>query len=192
MNVLLAGLFSLNDNASLMLSRSEKNGALWLGNSDAIIDSKFLIQNDIKVVINCTPHLPFIYETNQPIKGLTDLETIRLPVHDSLLDKDIYLMENYYHDILPFTLNKLINEKKNVIINCRAGRQRSASIVALVLFMIADMTHLIETHLPRKESKSELMRSVIKYILKKRPQSFSCGLRINFKRSLENFLGFKF
>lgn len=190
MNSLLAGLFCLNDNATLMLSRSEKNGALWLGNAEAIIDAQFLIRNDIKVVINCTPHLPFIYETNQSIKGIRDLETVRLPVHDSLLDKDIYLMENYYHDILPFTLNKLIKEKKNVIINCRAGRQRSASIVALVLFMLAvtDVTNVTDV----TSTKPELMRAVIKYILKKRPQAFSCGLRINFKRSLENFLGFKF
>ena len=187
----LSGIF---ENASLMIPRSDKNGALWLGNSDAIIDKKFLIDNNINLVLNCTPTLPFIYETDQDTKGITELETIRLPVYDSLLDKDIYLMENYYHEILPFTLNKLIKEKKNVIINCRAGRQRSASIVALILFMVVlnNLTDVPGVPYKQGDDRPELMRSVIKYILNKRPLAFSCGLRINFKKSLETFLGFKF
>jgi hypothetical protein len=192
MSFILSGLFNMNENASMILARSEKNGSLWLGNSDAIIDSSFLIRNDIKVIINCTHQMPFIYETSRDTQGISELETVRLPVYDSLLDKDIYLMENYYHDILPFTLKKLLKEKKNVIINCRAGRQRSASVVALVLFIMVQ-NELIETpELPRVENKQVLMRSVIKYILKKRPQAFSFGLRVNFKKSLENFLGFSF
>jgi len=41
-------------------------------------------------------------------------------------------------------------------------------------------------------SKNELMKRIIKYIIKRRPQAFSWGLRVNFKSSLERFFNIKF
>jgi protein-tyrosine phosphatase len=184
------------ENANLIIPKSESNGSLWLGNYKTILDINFLLENNISVVVNCTPDTPYIYDIldQKELKGLSQLETFRIPVQDSLLPHDIYLMEEYYHIALPFVLKKLLKEKKNVVINCWAGAQRSASIVALVLFAIIynNMLPNEQSLPPNNSDKSKLMRSIIKFIIKKRPRAFSWGMRVNFKESLQKFLGFTF
>jgi protein-tyrosine phosphatase len=199
------------ENANIIIpSLKDKCGSLWLADHKAILDLNFLIKNNISVIINCTPDIPYVYEvlSGKELNGLKQLETFRIPVQDSLLNYDIDLMEQYFHISLPFILKKLIKEKKNVVINCAAGKQRSAINVALVLFtliyndILSPETHIdglanniypIFNELPLKTTnKPELMRNIIKYIIKKRPQAFTYGYRINFKESIEKFLGFKF
>jgi protein-tyrosine phosphatase len=187
--------YNMTENSNLIIPQSEKNGALWLGNYKATLDLDFLVSNNISVVVNCTPDIPYIYEVldSSEMVNLRQLETFRIPVFDSLLDKDIYLMEQYYHIVLPFILKKLLKEKKNIIINCHAGRQRSASVVALVLYILIDNNLMSYDKLPSKlNNKPKLMRSIIQYIQKERPQAFSFGMRVNFKKSLENFLHIEF
>ena len=180
--------YNMTENSNLIIPRTEHNGALWLGNYKAILDLDFLVSNNISVIINCTPDIPYIYEVLESSKmaNLSQLETFRIPVFDSLLDKDIFLMEQYYHIVLPFILKKLLKEKKNIIINCHAGRQRSASVIALILYILIDNNLISYDKLPSKSNnKPKLMRSIIQYIQKERPQAFSFGMRVNFKKSLE-------
>lgn len=181
---------SLFDNVNLIIPKNEKSGELWLGNYKSALDPVFLKKNNISVVINCSADLPYIYDITDPAHhGLDKLETFRIPVYDSLLDHDIYIMEQYYHTVLPFILKKLLKERKNILIHCHAGAQRSASVVAAVLFVLLD-NHIMEFEdLKHKPDKSKLMRKVIAYILEKRPRAFSYGFRVNFKKSLESFFG---
>jgi protein-tyrosine phosphatase len=196
MDFLFSIVYNMMEDANLIIPRDASNGSLWLGNYKATLDLKFLLEKNISVIVNCTPDIPYIYEVFEPEKlvGLSQLETYRIPVQDSLLPHDIYLMEQYYHIALPFVLKKLLKDKKNIIINCHAGRQRSASLLALVLFVLIDnnmLPHMLT--LPNKsDSTQQLMRNIIKFIIKKRPQAFSFGMRVNFKESLEKFLNIKF
>lgn len=196
MNYLFSAATNLMENANLIIPNTKTNGSLWLGNYKAILDLNFLTENNVSVVINCTPDIPYIYEVydTSQLTGLTQLETFRIPVRDSLKPHDIYLMEEYYHIALPFVLQKLIKESKNVIINCYAGKQRSASLLALVLYVLIENNILTDyVDLPLKTSdKSEQMRNIIQFMLKKRPQAFTFGFRINFKESLEKFLNITF
>jgi hypothetical protein len=186
MEFILNAIRNITENANLILNKNNYHGALWLGNARAIIDADFLQQNNITAIINCTPNAPFIYELNSVSDSgsIHCLETLRIPVYDSLKDRDIYLMEQMYPMCMDFIFKKLIKEKQNIIVNCTAGRQRSGSVVAIALYQL--------NLFPKKRTPSETMRDIIRYILKCRPQAFSWGMRINFKRSIENYLGITF
>lgn len=178
------------ENAHEIIPESKKSGSLWLGNYKSALDPVFLKDNNISVIINCSVDLPYIYDildTNN--HGLNKLETFRIPVYDSLLDHDIYIMEQYYHTVLPFILKKLLTEHKNVLVHCHAGAQRSASVVAAILFILVDNDIMNFDKISNSKNKNKLMQNIIKYILSKRSRAFSYGFRVNFKKSLENFFG---
>jgi hypothetical protein len=178
----------LIENVNNIIPENKKSGALWLGNYKSALDPMFLKDNDISVVINCSVDLPYIYDILDPVNhGLNKLETFRIPVYDSLLDQDIYIMEQYFHTVLPFILKKLLTEHKNILIHCYAGAQRSAICVTATLFVLVDNDIMQFDEIPNKTDKSKMMKKVIAYVLAKRPRAFSYGFRVNFKKSLETF-----
>ena len=184
---------SLFENVNMIIPENSQSGSLWLGNYKSALDPVFLKDNKISVIINCSADLPYIYDILDPANhGLNKLETFRIPVYDSLLDHDIYIMEQYYHTVLPFILKKLLTERKNVLVHCHAGAQRSASVVAAVLFVLIDNDIMTFDKLPNRPDKSKLMKKIIAYILEKRTRAFSYGFRVNFKKSLENFFNLTF
>ena len=164
-------------NADLIIKESENSGALWLGNYKASIDANFLIDNNISVIINCTKDIPYAFDCNL-------IEYFRIPVNDSQSEEDMVTMERYFSIVLPFIFNKLITEHKNVLVHCHAGAQRSACVVAAILF-------IIDRHI-NGEPEIDTMHKVINYIVKKRPIAFKYGIRINFKKSLESYFEFTF
>ena len=93
-------------------------------------------------------------------------------------------MEQYLHKVLPFLIKKLLKEKKNVLVHCHAGKQRSAAVVAALLFILQDCPN-------NSDGKAKCMNNVINYIRNCRPQAFSFGLRVNFRESLENYFKIK-
>lgn len=184
---------SLFENVNMIIPENSKSSSLWLGNYKSALDPLFLKDNNISVIINCSADLPYIYDILDPGNhGLNKLETFRIPVYDSLLDHDIYIMEQYYHTVLPFILKKLLTERKNVLVHCHAGAQRSASVIAAVLFVLIDNEIMTFDKLPNRPDKSKLMKKIIAYILEKRTRAFSYGFRVNFKKSLEMFFGITF
>ena len=181
------------ENANLIIKKSDINGNLWLGNAKAALNINFLVDNNINVIINVSPDIPYVFDIMDPEMlckqnknycGLHHLETMRIPVFDSLLPHDIYLMEQYLPQVLPYIIQKLYKEKKNVLVHCFAGAQRSAAIVAAVLYTLQEKENF-------PEAKSKCMKKIIKYITKLRPRVFSWGLRVNFKESLENYFNIK-
>ena len=184
----------LSESANNILPVSGDHGSLWLGDYTSALDPMFLKDNNISVIINCSPDLPYIYDIIDKKKhGFSKLETFRIPVYDSLLDHDIYIMEEYYHKVIPFLLQKILIEHSNVLIHCYAGKQRSASLIAAILYVLVDTNAITIDEIPIKEKipKNKLMKKVIQYIQIKRPCVFTYGLRINFKRSLESFFDLK-
>ena len=182
-------------NGSNIIPENNKSGKLFLGDYISALDPKYLEENNITVIINCSPDIPFIDDVLDVKKlkkyNLSHLDKYRIPVFDSLLDHDIYLMESYLPKVLPFILEKLILQKQNVLIQCHKGAQRSSSVVAAILFVLID-NDLDISDLPGNiQDKSKLMKNIVKYIQIKRPCVFSYGLRINFKKSLENYFKIK-
>lgn len=185
MNYIYNTLTMSNDADLILPIKENVHGSLWLGNYKSTLDLEFLVKNNITVIINCTPDIPFIFEVMDPEQlcqknkqfcGLRQLETFRIPVFDSLLEYDIKLMEHYLPIVIPFIIKRLF-KKHNIIINCFAGKQRSAAVMAAVLFV------LNEKNIP--------MMDIIHYIRKHRPQAFTYGFRINFQNALENFFNIK-
>ena len=181
------------DNVHNIIPENETSGALWLGNYKSALDPIFLKDNNISVIINCSVDLPYIYDILDPAKhNLPKLEVFRIPVYDSLLDHDIYIMEQYLHEILPLIEKTLIIKHKNVLVHCYAGAQRSSICVTATLFRLVDNGIMQFDEIPNKSDKSKLMKKVIEYVISKRPRAFTYGLRVNFKKSLERLFNITF
>lgn len=137
---------------------------IFLGSQYAAEDYPFLKKKGITVVINASNHIPNYHKS----KGIT---YVRVPVDDSLKNYDINKMTAY----LPYIVEVLRffhhTQKKNVLIHCAAGVQRSAVIVASYLVKYYKKTPM----------------SAIRYIITKRPIAFHNGQSLNFIDSLKNF-----
>ena len=140
------------NNADLILP------GLWLGNGKASLDDKFLRDNKIHSVFNCTKDLPFHSSVNR---------RFRVPVDDNLRQEEIRNMELWSFE----TIYKLTKEHKqgNVLVHCYAGMQRSAAVVAMYLIAKYGMT---------KEQ-------VIPFIKGKRSVAF--WPFVNFEKSIHGF-----
>ena len=131
---------------------------LWLGNGKASLDDKFLKENNIHVVFNCTKDLPFHSSIQK---------RYRVPVDDNLRAEEIRNMELWSFE----AIYKLTKEHKqgNVLVHCYAGMQRSAAVVAM---------YLIAKYGMKKEE-------VIPFIKGKRSVAF--WPFVNFEKSIHGF-----
>ncbi len=161
---------------------------LWLGDYTSALDSTFIDDNKIDVVVNCTPDKPFISE----LQASRPIETVRLTVYDSLLERDFILMEDYFKFIIPFLIQRYVKEQKNILIHCHAGKQRSGIVVAAFLYKLIITEYLSPQAINLTYatcSKEQLASNIVSYMLTKRPQVFTYGFRINFIRSFRRFFG---
>lgn len=173
-------------------SMTEIIPGLWLGNHQSAIDIDFLKKNDINFILNCTPNTPFFNElrSKKSFSELQDIDTYRIPVNDSLLERDFILMEKYLKIILPILVEKYTSDKKNILIHCQAGKQRSAIVVAALLKRLLDKNHITIDSIPTNISKEQQYQLIYDYLLSKRSQVFTYGLRINFDRTYKRFFNF--
>jgi hypothetical protein len=153
---------------------------LWLGDMNTALDPGFFISNNINIIVNCTPNIPFI--TGKNISSLK-LEKFRIPVEDSLLEKDFVLLQQWFELLLPILLQNYKNGKK-IFIHCYVGKQRSAALTAaLIKTLIDDNCPLEEIKNLKNENFDKEFNNIIKFILSKRYHAFTFGFRINFKKS---------
>ena len=103
---------------------------LWLGNSKAAGDSKWLAQKKITVVFNATKDLPF---------SPTIKKQYRIPVDDNLQADEIRNMTLWSQEAVYKILEEHLKNKQNVLVHCAAGMQRSASLVAMYLIATKGM-----------------------------------------------------
>ena len=162
---------------------------LWLANYKPGLDIDFLKKNNIDVIINCTPDIPFYNEIfdEKDISQLKKMETFRISVYDSLLEKDILLMEQYFKYILPFMVKKYIDEKKKILIHCRAGAQRSAIVVAAFLKILLDKNLVQILEIPPTNNPKKQYKLIYNFMLSKRPRVFTYGFRVNFDKAYKRF-----
>ena len=132
---------------------------LWLGNSKASKDTKWLQEKNIQTVFNCTKDLPFHYLAKH---------CYRVPVDDNLQPQEIRNLELWSFEITA----KLAREYKTgnpILVHCAAGMQRSAAVMAM--FLIAT-----------QQMNSE---QAIQYIRQRRPIAFMP--MVNFGQSIRGF-----
>lgn len=165
---------------------------LWLGNHQSAINIVFLKKNNINFILNCTPNTPFFNEihSKKSLSEFQEIDTYRIPVKDSLLEKDFILMEKYLKIILPILIKKYTSDKKNILIHCQAGKQRSAIVVAALLKRLLDKNYINIDSIPKNISKEQQYQLIYDYLLSKRSQVFTYGLRINFDSTYKRFFNF--
>ncbi len=105
-------------------SYSKINNNIYIGNKDSSMDKNFIKSKNINVIINCSKNLPFT--------ELKNIIKIRIPINDDQKYSSITLMSKYLQLLIP-KLNKLINNKNIILVHCRCGMQRSATIIAALL-----------------------------------------------------------
>jgi len=103
-------------------------GRLWLGGIRAALDEKFLTENNITVIFNCTKDIPFIQLPGK-------MTYYRVPVHDNLEEDEIQNMLDWSPEIV-YKLLKEYHENNNILIHCAAGMQRSAAACLMFLMTL--------------------------------------------------------
>jgi protein-tyrosine phosphatase len=138
---------------------------IYLGNYQTAKNKDFFNEKNIKAVLNCTKDLP------NHFAHIKDIEYMRIPVDDSLKEKDFELMFKFMPAIAEF-INKHVNiQKNNILIHCYAGRQRSACAV---------VTFLMDKYGLNPHDSCRI-------VLKKRPEAFHYGQSLNFDQAIERY-----
>lgn len=108
---------------------TEVLSGLWIGDVDMMYNKKFIDDNQIKVIINCTIDQPFS-------ETITGVENIRLPLANNLYA----CLDTIRHNkdkILHFINDKL--ESYHILLCCFEGSIISPFIVSLYLIDYADI-----------------------------------------------------
>lgn len=112
------------NNYNIVPNQSQIISNLWIGNYKSALDNDFLTKNNIKLIINCSKTLEFT--------DLQNIIKIRLSVNDdrkNISDQNmIKLFPTVYHNI-----HNNLSNSNGVLIHCKAGMQRSATVTALYL-----------------------------------------------------------
>lgn len=99
---------------------------VWIGNAQASKSDTFFKEAHIGAVLNMTANEAHHFKNR-------NIEYMRIPVHDSLGRRDTHLMYTYFPVICEFIYKNAVLEKKDVLVHCHLGQQRSAAAVAAYL-----------------------------------------------------------
>lgn len=119
---------------------------LWLGSEK--YDCEWIDTTGINVIINCTKDIPF---------KCTHVEQIRVPIDDHPSNKP--LLDALAPHVI-YTMNERLRGGKKIYVHCRAGVQRSASVVVRYL------------------SQYMSLEDSLNYVKEKRPIVFMNGYRL--------------
>lgn len=124
------------------------NVDLYIGGREAVCNPKLLAAHDIKIIVNCAINFDVNFVTgSQPddkeilASGPGLLRYYKLGLVDDAGNSDTMLLSGYYllrgalEQTFPERASYPHREKGNVLVNCRAGRSRSVTLVALFLHL---------------------------------------------------------
>ena len=121
---------------------------LWIGDTDILTNEKFIQDNNISIILNCTQMFNF--------PELDLYKKVRLPfspVRES--DNDIYLLRQNYKKIVSFLTENI--DTHNILICCYDGKSISPFIVALFIAINSKIdTQSIYTILLTKNKELDL------------------------------------
>jgi uncharacterized protein (TIGR02452 family) len=98
---------------------------LYIGNHYAALDQEVINTYNIKTVINCTKKDERINMT---------INYLQIPLDDPPTDQDIQLLNKTFYPSILFIDNS-IKSGNNVLVHCKIGSQRSATVVAIYLMV---------------------------------------------------------
>ena len=103
---------------------NELLSGLWIGDTDILNSKKFMTDNQIDIILNCTQLFDF--------PDLENIQKIRLPFSNNKnSDTDLMLLRQNKNKILSF-INDNINDK-NILIVCYDGKSISPFLVYLYI-----------------------------------------------------------
>ena len=103
---------------------NELLSGLWIGDSAILNSKRFMEENSIDIILNCTQIFDF--------PDIKDIQKIRLPFsNDKNSDTDLMLLRQNKDKILSF-IDSNITEK-NILIVCYDGKSISPFLVALYI-----------------------------------------------------------
>ena len=102
---------------------NELLSGLWIGDTDILNSKKFMTDNQIDIILNCTQLFDF---------PDLDIQKIRLPFsNDKNSDTDLMLLRQNKNKILSFINDNIT--KKNILIVCYDGKSISPFIIYLYI-----------------------------------------------------------
>lgn len=125
--VLIFTLFRKNEFFVDKICNSNQNeiiNNLWIGNYKSAFDIDFIKDNNICLIINLSKTIEF--------NSLKNIYKYRIPINDNLSEESNQGMINHF-DKSYYLIDKYLKKNKGVLIHCRAGVQRSATLTALYL-----------------------------------------------------------
>ena len=96
---------------------------IWIGDIDILSNKKFIEDNDITILLNCTQLFEF--------PDIDTLRKIRLPFSPIQSNENIMLLKKNYHKIVDFIHESI--DTNNILICCYDGKSISAFIIALYI-----------------------------------------------------------
>ncbi len=138
---------------------------IYLGDNRAAKSKTFFDQAKITGVLNMTPTIP------NGFCNFDKIEYMRIPVYDSHGKRDVNQMYQYFSVVTEFIYKIAVMEKRNILIHCALGRQRSCAAVAAYLMKYYNMTPM----------------DAMDFILSKKPDAFHWGESANFAKSLNRW-----
>lgn len=139
---------------------------IWIGDKDIAKSLSFIKDNNISVIINCTKNIDNYYENNP------ELEYYRVNVNDRLKDIDVIEMGEIIYDVINYIYRKY-NEGHNILVHCKKGKQRSATVVTGVLSLLYPKKNIYE---------------LLEMVIAKRSVVFNNGKQVNFIDVLMNII----
>jgi protein-tyrosine phosphatase len=139
---------------------------LYIGNYRAARDKNFFKKENISAVLNCTKRKDV---ENSMLSE--SVEYMRIPVDDSLKKVDLDLMYTLLPAAVEFIHKHVTVEKKNILVNCVMGRQRSVCCVIAYLMKYHDMS-------PKEGAE---------YVIDKRQEALHHGYSVNFDKTLNRY-----
>lgn len=143
---------------------------LYIGGREAASSPDLLERHGVKVVVNCAVNLDVnLVDAGEPVEdgrvgsGPGVLRYYKLGLVDGAGNADTMLLAGYY--LLRGALSQTFpdkpsyprREKGNVLVNCRAGRSRSVSLVALFLHLeMPDLYPTLASAISHVREKREL------------------------------------
>ena len=102
---------------------NELISGLWIGDTDILNSNKFMSDNQIDIILNCTTYFDF---------PDLDIQKIRLPFSNNIgSDTDLSLLRQNKDKILSFINDNIDNH--NILIVCYDGKSISPFIVYLYI-----------------------------------------------------------
>jgi predicted protein tyrosine phosphatase len=97
---------------------------LWIGDTSILNSNKFMIDNDITIILNCTQLFDF--------PDISQIKKVRLPFSSTNnSDTDLMLLRENKTKILSFIHDNI--DDNNILITCYDGKSISPFLVALYI-----------------------------------------------------------